>query len=348
MPASNAHTPFIIRDIITETPISKSFVLEQVSGNPFPLKAGQYLTFAFEKPYGEERRSYSLSSAPALNEPCTITVKRVQNGEFSRRFIDHARKGDVLYCSGYGGFFTLPDDMAAYKQIFFLAAGSGIVPVFSLIKTLRQQHPDIRLVLIYSNKSAADTIFYEALLRLAEQSQGRLIIDFLFSSSNNLLKARLNNSLLGSMLLQHNRFTLEETLSYICGPFEYMDTVTITLLTEGLPKENIRRENFAAIKPQLKVEPEDQDKHTVSIRYADHVATMQVQYPVSILQQAKKDGISLPYSCESGQCGSCTVRCTKGKVWMSYNEVLTDKELDQGLVLTCTGFPVEGDIELEV
>lgn len=348
MSAATRYSQFVIRNIITETPISRTFILEQVSGTLIALKAGQYLTFAFQKMQGEERRSYSLSSAPLLGEPVAITVKRVANGEFSRQFIDYAQIGDTLACTGSSGFFTLPDNMEDFKQVFFLAAGSGIVPVFSLIKTLLHQYPEISIVLIYSNKNTADTIFYEALLRLAEKSKGRFIIDFLFSSSNNLLKARLNNSLLSSILHDRSQHTLDATLCFICGPFEYMDTVTITLLTEGLPKENIRRENFATFKPEIKEQPKDQQAHKVTIHFPDRTVSMQVQYPVSILQQAKKENIPLPYSCESGQCGSCTLHCSKGEVWMSYNEVLTDKELEQGLVLTCTGFPVTGDIELEV
>src|SRR5690606_969231 len=143
---------FIIRKIITETVLTRSFVLEQLSGTPYQPVAGQYLTFVFPKPYGEERRSYSLSSAPVLQEPFTITVKRVTNGEFSRQLIDHAQVGDVLQASGYHGFFTFPKQLAPFKQIFFMAAGSGIVPIFSLIKTLRATNPELRLVLIYSNK----------------------------------------------------------------------------------------------------------------------------------------------------------------------------------------------------
>ena len=73
-----------------------------------------------------------------------------------------------------------------------------------------------------------------------------------------------------------------------------------------------------------------------------------INYPDSILQAAKKTGISLPYSCEAGRCGSCVAKCTKGNVWHSYNEVLTEKELQQGLVLTCVGHPVEGDVELRI
>lgn len=341
------HQRLVIQQIITETPDARTFILQQ-PGAPYTYRSGQFLTFAFPKPSGDEqRRSYSISSSPACNEPLSVTIKRVENGEYSRYFIDHAREGDELLCTGVGGLFTLPEDMSPYKQVFFFAAGSGITPVFSLIKTILAEHQELSIVLIYSNRSAGDTIFYHQLIRLAEQSSGRLIIDFLFSSSNNILKSRLNNSLLTAMLVQRELTVRNAMLCYICGPLEYMDTVSITLLTEGVPKANIRTENFVSYKPEITDPPPDTEAHTVHIKLGGAEYNMAVQYPTSILQQAKKEGIHLPYSCESGQCGSCVARCTRGRVWIAYNEVLTDRELDQGLVLTCQGFPVGGDVTLE-
>ena len=341
------HQRLIIQKIITETPDARTFVLQQTSGTPYTYLSGQFLTFAFPKPSGEQRRSYSISSSPVGNEPLSITVKRVENGEYSRYFIDHAQEGDELLCTGVGGLFTLPEDLSPYKQVFFFVAGSGITPVFSLIKTILQEHAALSVVLIYSNRSANDTIFYNQLITLAQNSHGRLIIDFLFSSSNNILKSRLNNSLLTSMLMQREQTSRDAMLCYICGPLEYMDTVSITLLTEGVPKQNIRTENFVSYVPEITETPPDTEPHFVNITLDGRQYRMQVQYPVSILQQAKQEGIHLPYSCESGQCGSCAARCTRGRVWIAYNEVLTDRELDQGLVLTCQGFPIGGDIDLE-
>lgn len=347
MQDDNQYQELVIKTIIEETPDVKTFILQQVSGNPYSYKAGQFITFVFPKPEKEERRSYSISSSPHCKEPFSITVKRVENGEFSRYFIDHAREGDRLLSSGIGGLFTLPEDMSSYKQLFFLAAGSGITPVYALIKTALTLYPDLPIVLIYSNRNAKDTIFYDQLIDLAQQSHGRLIIDFLFSSSNNILKSRLNNSLLTAMLQEHGKAGREEILCYICGPVDYMDTVGITLLTEGIPKANLHKENFVSYVPEITATPPDTDPHKVSIRLKDKVVQFEVQYPVSILHQAQKEGIALPYSCESGQCGSCMARCTRGRVWIAYNEVLTDRELDQGFILTCQGYPVGGDVELE-
>ncbi len=337
----------VIAQIISETQDARTFVLQQQDGTPYRYSSGQFLTFAFPKPSGEQRRSYSISSSPVCDEPLSITVKRVENGEYSRYFIDHAQVGDELLCTGVAGLFTLPADLSSYRQVFFFVAGSGITPVFSLIKTILAAHQHLSIVLIYSNRSAGDTIFYRQLIHLAEHSKGRLIIDFLFSSSNNILKSRLNNSLLTAMLAEREQTSRDTMLCYICGPVDYMDTVSITLLTEGVPKQNIRTENFVSYIPEITETPPDTEPHTVRIQIDGQEHHMQVQYPVSILQQAKKEGIHIPYSCESGQCGSCVARCTRGRVWIAYNEVLTDRELEQGLVLTCQGFPVGGDIELE-
>lgn len=347
MPEQSPYERLVIEKVIPETPDAKTFVLRQLSGTPYRYKAGQFLTLVFPKATGEQRRSYSLSSAPACAEPLSITVKRIQNGEFSRYFVDHAREGDELLATTPAGLFVLPEDTGAYRQVFFIAAGSGITPVFSLIKTILKQHLHLSVVLIYSNRSAGDTIFYRELTELAAHSKGRLIIDFLFSSSNNILKSRLNNSLLAAMLNDYGKAAPEEILCYTCGPVDYMDTVSITLLTEGIPRNNIRKETFVSYLPELTEAPPDTAPHQVSIKLKDRTVTMQVQYPVSILRQAQQEGIALPYSCESGQCGSCAARCTRGKVWIAYNEVLTDRELSQGLVLTCQGFPVDGDVVLE-
>lgn len=347
MPTDTPYQRLIIKQIIKETSDAKTFVLEQVSGEPIHYKAGQFLTFNFPKAAGDHRRSYSISSSPVCGEPLSITVKRVENGEYSRYFIDHSKVGETLLCAGVGGLFILPDELTSYKQLFFIAAGSGITPVFSLIKTVLKLYDHLSIVLIYSNRSAKDTIFYQQLIDLATHSHGRLVIDFLFSSSNNILKSRLNNSLLTSMLTEYGKANKEETLCYICGPVDYMDTVSITLLTEGIPKENIRKENFVHYVPERTELPPDTDPHQVSIKLKDRTVSFAVQYPISILHQAQKEGIALPYSCESGQCGSCAARCTHGRVWIAYNEVLTDREINQGLILTCQGFPIGGDVALE-
>jgi ring-1,2-phenylacetyl-CoA epoxidase subunit PaaE len=325
-----------IVQIRQETADTKSFVLERVGGPELKYQAGQFLTFVFYHYNGEEvRRSYSISSSYELNEPLTITVKRVPNGEFSRWFFDKTIVGDLLITTGVSGFFTLPQPEKDIKQFVFIAAGSGITPVYALIKTLLYQYPSVTVLLIYSNKSPATTIFYQQLRFIQEKFPGNFRIEFLFSSSPDLLRARLSFSLLEALLNKHITTSAEKKLFYLCGPHGYMQKATIELRRQGVQPADIRKENFVTFMPVLRNE------------LNNHRYQFVVQYPVSILAEAKKQGIEMPYSCESGKCGSCAATCVSGKVWMRYNEVLLEDEIKKGRVLTCTGFPVDGDVIVE-
>lgn len=310
---------------------------------------GQYLTFIHKTTHGEIRRSYSIVSSPALHEPLAIGVKRVENGIFSRHLIDRARPGDVLLTTGAGGFFILPNNIDQYRQVFFFAAGSGITPVFSLIKNILHDQPSLQLVLVYSSSSASRTVFYNSLLQLEQQFQGRFYLRFLFSDSPQLKTARLNRELMVQLVNSYSIAPLSQCLFYICGPEAYMRLCTYTLQEEKVPKENIKRENFIIekVRPH-RASPPDHQTHTAILRQGNMEYHIPVDYPNTILQAAKKMGINLPYSCETGRCGNCAARCTSGKIWLSYNEVLTDKDLASGLTLTCVGHPVGGDVVVEI
>ena len=92
----------------------------------------------------------------------------------------------------------------------------------------------------------------------------------------------------------------------------------------------------------------DKAAHTATVITGGKAHAFTVQYPTTILQAARRQGLYLPFSCEVGRCGNCMAKCVKGRVWMSYNEVLTERDLEKGLVLTCTGFPASGDVILQV
>lgn len=340
------YTSLRISHIIPETPGVKTFVLD-TGGEPLRYEAGQYLTFVFKNNDREIRRSYSFSSSPVLNEPPAITVKRVENGEISRPLIDRAAVGDELLTTGAAGFFVLPPVLKKDQQLFFLAAGSGIVPVYSLIKTVLHTHPGVEVVLIYSNRSQADTIWYRELDALQEKFRHNFRLEFLFSLSPDLLRARLNQSLLRTLISRHAIASTSDILFYLCGPFAYMRMIEFELHTMGFPAAQIRKEQFSTLRPASKPQPPDTNPHDVTLHINNQVHHITVQYPHTILETAKQHGISLPYSCEAGKCGSCAATCVQGKVWMMYNEVLMDDELEKGLVLTCSGFPVGGDAVLE-
>lgn len=336
-----------IKEIIQETKNCKTFILESLNGENLIYKAGQFLTFIFDEAKGQQRRNYSLSSSPELNEPLSITIKRIANGIFSRKMVDSAKQGDQLTTIGANGFFTLPENINYYQQLFLFAAGSGITPIYSILKTALHQYPYLKVVLIYSNKSEEDSIFYKTLHQLMKQYPQQLKIEWLFSNAFDHTKARLGNWLLNELLKRYVDAPLSNCLFYCCGPHSYMRMISITLLIAGVSKANIRKEEFVIIPPAIQIQPPDLEAREITISINKNQYQFDSAYPNTILQSAMQAGIELPYSCETGRCGACAAICRKGNVWMKHNEVLTDEDIQQQKILTCTGYPVYGNVELD-
>lgn len=328
-----------IINIIPETADAKTFVLQPLDGWQPVYKAGQFITLVFNTRSGEKRRSFSISSAN--QEPLAITVKKVDNGEFSRWLNYKTATGDILFSTGISGFFVLPEK-ENYSTVFFLAAGSGITPCFALIKDLLVSTHK-KIVLIYSNRSEATTIFYEQLLLLQQTSPNRISIRFLFSNRHNVLESRLSHWLLSHLLPEYLPAKKDKALFFVCGPADYMIMVNISLKSNGIMASQIIKEDFSPLPRLIIPKPPDTDAHMVTIHIGDQTHHIKVQYPKSITSAARQQGIQLPYSCEAGRCGSCAATCISGKIWMAYNEVLMDDEIEKGRVLTCQGFPVETD-----
>ena len=336
-----------IVDIISETADTKSFVLECREGK-IEYKAGQFLTLVFIRNNGEEaRRSYSISSSPGLDEPLTITVKRIANGEYSRYLNDKVRTGDQLQTIGASGFFVLPERPEKYTRIIFMAAGSGITPVYALIKTILRLHTSLSILLIYSNSTRQNSIFVNQLGDLHSKYSNKLSIEFLFSRSANAFSSRLTPESL-EMFMRIHKVSYSGDLFYVCGPSDYMRMITYRLTTLGVEPGRIKKEIFHVQHPKVRPEPPDTKAHTVRLMRNDEQFDFNVQYPLTILQAAKLLNIHIPYSCETGQCGTCVAKCLQGTVWMAQNEVLLDEEIMNGSVLTCTGYPVYGDITLKI
>lgn len=338
--AATVYKQVKVTGIIDETADCKTFVLEPVNWQP-QYEAGQFLTFIFTHHDKEERRSYSISSSPLLDEPLQVTIKRIPNGQYSRWFFTQVSPGSLLTVAEPGGFFRLPSSYENIDHLFFLAAGSGITPVYSLIKTALCTTA-LPVTLVYSNSRERDIIFHPSLLELNRLFPERFTIRFLFSDHYDIYHSRLSKTLLNHLLQLYN-IPLDKTFFYTCGPENYMLMASITLITAGVARERIRKENFDS-RPHVVVNtPPDTNDHTVTIILKDAEHRFTVHYPDTILTAAKKQGVLLPYSCETGRCGSCAARCTQGKVWLAYNEVLLEKEISRGMILTCQGHPVGGD-----
>lgn len=339
-----------IKNIIKETKDAKSFVLENLGKKPLNYQSGQFLTLLFKRMSGAEiRRSYSISSSPKHDKDLTITVKKIPNGEFSRKLVNHAIVGDILESTGASGLFTLPlYNVQETKSFCFMAAGSGITPVYSIIKTLLYNYPNSSVLLIYSNANQSTAIFFQELLQLNKYFKDRFRIEFLFSESSSIFESRLTQMVIDMLVNKYTLYQRKDTLFYLCGPQPYMRMISLKLRADGVGEERIKKELFVIDRPILNLpEPPDKNPHRVMAVLNGKHFSMDVQYPTSILQAAKKLKVPMPYSCENGQCGSCVAYCIKGKVWMRYNEVLGEKALAEGYVLTCTGYPIGGPVELK-
>jgi len=239
----------------------------------------------------------------------------------------------------------LPEKLDPNQVVWLFAAGIGITPIYALLQSLLEDHNN-KVVLVYSNRSREDAVFYERLRIFESRFPDRLSIAWLFSDAKDLRRARLSKESFPRLLGEYLQDDPERARCFVCGPTDYMWLVQLLLQDARVPVENVRREVFLVNKALPHRHPADHASHKVTVSVAGQSVSFMNRYPDSILSSAKAAGIALPFSCEYGQCGSCTAICNSGKVWMSYNEVLTEKDLAAGRVLTCTGHAIGGDVQL--
>ncbi len=319
---------------------------ETIDGEKLSYSAGQFLTLVFQVNGKELRRSYSFCSSPDVDEPIAVAVKLVENGEISR-FIHHQLGvGDVVAVAEPGGQFVYLPDASARRSLFLFAAGVGITPLLSILKTALVRETTSKIVLIYSSRRADDTLFAEDIARWMAHYPDRLTVVNLYSNSKNLLRAMLNGMLINQLVNENLAFEQDDALFYTCGPVDYMDVCRITLLSSGIKPAQIKRETF--VLPEDEIDEDDgtekivdRNTYSVILHFKGQTHHLQVPYPKRILDVALENKINIPYSCSGGVCSTCTATCTSGGVRMDYNEVLTDDEVAQGRVLVCTGRPTE-------
>jgi ring-1,2-phenylacetyl-CoA epoxidase subunit PaaE len=334
--------------VIPETPDTKTYVLEEAHGKPVTWDAGQSITFLFTHHGHEIRRSYSICTAPGIDKHVAITVKRKANGEISRFILNTWQPGTVVSSLPPAGRFIIEIQPAQKRHICFIAAGSGIVPIMAMIKKTLYQEPESHITLIFQNNNEHHIIYHTALQQLAAQHAYRFHrIDLLSNPMDPDTKpARLNNWLLEQLLTTNNK---QQTINlfFTCGPEPFMRMVQFTLRVMGFSEDQLRKEHFVIEPIRKPAFTMPATVHTVVIHYAQQTHQFTAAWPDTILQAAQKQGIALPYSCNTGRCATCAAYCRKGSVTMSNNEVLTDTDLQIGLVLTCTGYATS-DLELEV
>jgi ferredoxin-NADP reductase len=348
------HLSLKVTDIIHETADAITITLVPEDGSKVDYKPGQFITLIFHRNGKEIRRSFSLSSAPGIDADLRITIKRVPNGEISNYIYHHIKPGEIIKALPPAGRFVLEMDPEFQRDIFMVAAGSGITPVFSLIKSIIKSEPKSRVTLVYSNRNERSAIFYAQLNAHEKQYPDQFKCIYIFSDpedKNYKYKAHLNLQLLKHLIEQNIIYDSAAAEFMLCGPFIFMRMAEMIIIAMGFDESRVHKENFVILAEQEAINtspvqlPGDK---TVTITY--HGSNFDLIVPVGkpILKAALDKGIYLPYSCQGGVCGICSAICREGEVQMSVNDVLTTRDLEQGWVLTCVGYPMTGEVRLVI
>ena len=336
-----------IKEIIRETPqaVSISFEIPSDLQQEYKFTAGQYITIKADVDGKELRRAYSLCSAPNSGE-YKVTVKEVDGGKFSVVANNKLQAGDVLDVHTPEGKFVLEPSSEAKTYAAF-AAGSGITPVLSIIKTVLSEETHSRFILTYGNKSPENTIFFKELLELQASYPDRLFVEFVFSRS------REDNAHFGRIETSTVNFVMKNKFKdhsfdavYLCGPEEMINHVSEVLSNNGIAEENIFYELFTS-DDTGEVEADLEGQTQITVLVDDEETSFVMDQTDVILDAALEHDLDVPYSCQGGICSSCIARITEGRAEMRKNQILTDDEIEEGLILTCQAHPLTPTIKVD-
>ncbi|MGE0525679.1 MAG: 2Fe-2S iron-sulfur cluster-binding protein [Bdellovibrionales bacterium] len=340
---------------IQETPEAVSLVLEI----PEPLKTeyayqpGQFVTF-FLTINGERlNRSYSLCTSPLVDNEFKVTVKKVDGGRGSTYLCDHVKVGDVLMTTRPAGHFFKPNLDSRGTHYFLFAAGSGITPIFSILKTVLTSSPLNHVTLIFCNRNENAIIYRREIEQWAKDHPSRLdVVHTLTKPSVDWTgyTGRLQRTLI-SEILQMPVSAPASREYYMCGPRDFMNTVRLALLENGVQKEGIREEDFAIDlhKPGVHVDEgwtfigpakgaETPEKIIAEIN--GEVTEVEAKVGQSILETLLEAGAQPPYSCMDGACMACMGKIQEGRVYQEDPGILTDDNIANNEALTCQAKPL--------
>lgn len=321
-----------IAAITAETADARTFTLDvpAAARARFGYRSGQFLTFRAVVAGTEHYRSYSMSSAPAVDDQLRVTVKRVRDGAVSNWMIDALGVGDELESTVPAGTFVLREgdgDVVAF------AGGSGITPVFSLVKTILATSTR-RVRLLYANRDRDSVIFGRELAELVGGSGGRLTVAWHHDADAGLVDAERVRAVLDGRT---------NTEYFVCGPEPFMALVEEVLAAHETDSARVHVERFAP--PAAAPEPGGMTAR-LTVQNGRRRVSGEHRAGATILQTARALGISPPSSCEAGSCATCIAQVVSGTVRMRHNEALTDDEVADGWVLTCQAFPTSPTVHV--
>jgi ring-1,2-phenylacetyl-CoA epoxidase subunit PaaE len=340
-----------VKDIRKETAdcISVAFDIPDHWKEEFQFKQGQNITVRTTIEGEEIRRSYSICSSP-FDKELRIAVKKIPNGKFSSFAIQRLKKNAAIDVLPPTGLFFTELKSSNKKNYLAFAAGSGITPVISIIKTTLATEPDSSFTLIYGNRNRNSIIFKEELEAIKNNYLDRFSMHHILSREKT--DAPLNQGRIDTekceTLFAH--FIDLETIDefFICGPEEMIFSIRNWLELKEVGKKKIHFELFTV--PGQKSKPEKEEssltKKTESKKSKITIKLDGISFDFDlgadeepILDAALKQGADLPFACKGGVCASCRAKLISGKVEMENNYALEPEELAAGFILTCQSHP---------
>jgi len=343
-----------IKEIRKETPncVSISFEVPPALEKEYEYKSGQYITIIQEIGNKEVRRAYSMSSGP--DDPfLQIAVKEVEDGIMSKYLNQEVRPEETLQVMTPAGHFFVEPDPERRCTYYFFAAGSGITPVLSMVKTILHHEPLSTVYLFYGNRNSDAIIYKDILETLVEKHEGQFFLEHILSGPNHhaLLywegqKGRISSEQVEYFLDKYPKRTREERF-FICGPGKMIEVVKSKLLKMDVELDDIFTEYFN--NEHLGVDQLNDDQiagSNIFVKLNGDEFDVNWDQKNSVLQNLLDAGYDPPYSCESGICTTCMAKVDEGKVHMEIHYGLSQAEIDKGLCLTCQAKPVTKEVKI--
>ena len=345
-----------IADIRQETADTVSVALDvpDSQGARFAFQPGQYLTLRAWLDGTELRRSYSICSGLDDGE-LRVAIKRVDDGRFSAWAHGALRLGATVEVMPPQGRFGVAPAPGAARTLLGVAAGSGITPILSILKSVLAREPLSRFILLYGSRATGQIIFREQLEELKDRFMGRLSVVHVLSREQQdvpVLNGRLDGEKVRRLLGALAPIPAIDG-AFLCGPGSLIDDVQAALLGAGMAPGRIHSERFGPVLPAgprpQKPQPVATDApHAVATVIADGVSTaVPMEAGETVLEAALRAGLDLPYSCRAGMCSTCRARVAEGQVRMDVNYGLEPWETAAGYVLTCQARPETGRLTVD-
>lgn len=335
--------------MIDETHDTKSIVFDvpEALAEQFSYKPGQFLTLRLPIEGRYVPRCYSMSSAPALDDALRVTVKRVHQGRGSNWVCDKIRAGDMIELMPPSGLFS-PRNLG--QNFLLLAGGSGITPVFSILRTVLKQHRG-NVVLFYANRDERSVIFKKDLQQLAAEYPDRLQVMHWLDSVQGAPSQQ-------QLAAWATPWVPNAGQAFICGPGPFMDAAQAAMIAAGMPAEQVHVERFVSLpdeetlqqmQQQDAVSPMDAavDEAVVQLRLDGEEYEFTCSGTETILEAGLRAGINVPFSCQAGMCASCMCQVQDGSVHLRHNEVLDTKDLSKKWTLACQSVPTSEKLRVK-